>query len=61
MRFLTLYSAFFMPLTFLVGIYGMNFRWMPELDWTWGYLACWVLMLGIAGFHWWWFRRKKWL
>lgn len=61
MRFLTIYSAFFMPLTFLVGIYGMNFRFMPELDWQWGYAFCWGLMLGVAGFHFLWFRRKKWL
>lgn len=61
MRFLAIYSAFFMPLTFLVGIYGMNFNKMPELSWDWGYYLCWVLMLGIAGFHFWWFRRKKWL
>jgi magnesium transporter len=61
MRFLTIYSAFFMPLTFLVGVYGMNFRIMPELDWAWGYGFCWALMLGMAGFHFWWFRRKNWL
>jgi magnesium transporter len=61
MRFLTIYSAFFMPLTFLVGVYGMNFKFMPELDWQWGYAACWGLMLGMAGFHFWWFRRKNWL
>lgn len=61
MRFLTIYSAFFMPLTFLVGVYGMNFSMMPELSWRWGYYACWGLMLGLAGFHFWWFRRKRWL
>lgn len=61
MRFLTIYSAFFMPLTFLVGIYGMNFDVMPELNWRWGYYLCWALMAGIALFHFWWFRRKRWL
>jgi magnesium transporter len=61
MRFLTIYSAFFMPLTFLVGIYGMNFQFMPELNWKWGYALCWLIMAGIAGFHFWWFRRKNWL
>ncbi len=61
MRFLTIYSAFFMPLTFLVGIYGMNFEFMPELQWKTGYLICWGLMIAIAGFHFIWFRRKKWL
>ncbi len=61
MRFLTIYSAFFMPLTFLVGVYGMNFQFMPEINWRWGYAFCWFLMIGMAGFHFWWFRRKKWL
>lgn len=61
MRFLTIYSAFFMPLTFLVGIYGMNFEFMPELNWKWGYIGCWILMLFLAGFHYWWFRKKRWL
>lgn len=61
MRFLTIYSAFFMPLTFLVGVYGMNFKIMPELDWKWGYFFSWCLMIGIAGFHFWWFKKKRWL
>lgn len=61
MRFLTIYSAFFMPLTFLVGIYGMNFEFMPEINWRWGYSFCWFLMIGLAGFHFWWFKRKNWL
>ena len=61
MRFLTIYSAFFMPLTFLVGVYGMNFQFMPEINWRWGYAFCWFLMIGMAGFHFWWFRRKNWL
>ena len=61
MRFLTVYSAFFMPLTFLVGIYGMNFRFMPEIESRFGYPAIWALMLIITGIHLWWFRRKRWL
>jgi len=61
MRVLTIYSAFFMPLTFLVGVYGMNFTFMPELEWVWGYGFSWVIMLIVAGFHFFWFRRKKWL
>ena len=60
MRFLTIYSAFFMPLTFFVGIYGMNFDYMPELNWRWGYGFCWVIMIGLAGFHFWWFKKKNW-
>jgi magnesium transporter len=61
MRFLTVYSAFFMPLTFLVGIYGMNFHNMPELESSFGYPGVWVLMLLVTGLHLWWFRRKRWL
>ncbi len=46
---LTLLSAVFLPLTFLCGVYGMNFRVLPELDWEYGYLFFWVLALVIAG------------
>jgi magnesium transporter len=53
--------AIFMPLTFLVGIYGMNFKAMPELDWPWGYPVLMgsmvVLSVGLLVF----FKRKKWL
>jgi magnesium transporter len=61
MRFLTVYSAFFMPLTFLVGVYGMNFRFMPEIESPLGYPAVWFVILLITGGHLWWFRRKRWL
>ncbi|MHB1328996.1 MAG: CorA family divalent cation transporter, partial [Gemmatimonadales bacterium] len=61
MRVLTVFSAFFLPLTFIVGIYGMNFEWMPELRHRWGYPGVLVLMgavcVGIAV----WFRRRGWL
>lgn len=61
MRILTIFSVFFMPLTFIVGIYGMNFKYMPELKERWGYPASLVLMAAITLIIYLWFRRKKWI
>ena len=61
MRVLTVFSVFFMPLTFIVGIYGMNFEHMPELKQGWGYPAVLTLMAAVALSIYWWFKRKKWL
>jgi magnesium transporter len=58
---LTLFSVFFMPLTFIVGIYGMNFEYMPELEQTWGYPAVMILMALITLGIYIWFKRKKWM
>jgi magnesium transporter len=61
MKVLTVIATIFMPLTFLAGVYGMNFRHMPELEWKYGYLYAWIVMAGIGvamGFY---FKRKKWL
>jgi magnesium transporter len=60
-RILTLFSVFFMPLTFIVGIYGMNFEFMPELKQQWGYPAVLILMAVIALLIYLWFKRKNWL
>jgi magnesium transporter len=61
MRILTVFSVFFMPLTFIVGIYGMNFRFMPELDLHWGYPGVLILMAVVTMVIFYWFKRKKWL
>lgn len=61
MKFLTVVSAIFIPLTFIVGVYGMNFEYMPELKWHWGYWVCWAVMVAIAFGLIFFFWRKGWL
>jgi len=61
MKVLTVMASIFIPLTFLVGVYGMNFRYMPELQWRWGYPTLWLLMLACAAGMLMVFWRKKWL
>ncbi|MCB9436863.1 MAG: magnesium/cobalt transporter CorA [Anaerolineales bacterium] len=67
MRVLTVISTIFIPLTFIAGVYGMNFNHsksplnMPELDWYWGYPFVMLLMFGIAGSLLWYFVRRGWL
>ncbi len=61
MRVLTVFSAFFLPLTFIAGVYGMNFKRMPELDHPFGYPLAVAGMLLTALGIWAWFRRKGWL
>jgi magnesium transporter len=60
MKVLTIIATIFIPLTFIVGVYGMNFDYMPELRWHWGYHAVWVVMLAVGGGMLLWFRRKGW-
>lgn len=61
MKTLTIIATIFIPLTFVAGIYGMNFAWMPELGWKWGYPVILGGMLVLAGGMVWYFRRRKWL
>lgn len=60
MKQLTIVSTFFIPLTFFAGIWGMNFKNMPELDWQYGYLGAWILMLLICVAVYVYFKRKRW-
>lgn len=61
MRLLTVMSAIFIPLTFIAGVYGMNFVHMPELSWRYGYLAVWIAMLTVAAGLFAYFRRRHWM
>lgn len=61
MQTLTIMASIFIPLTFIAGIYGMNFGWMPELDRPWGYPAVLVVMLVVGLGLLWWFHRRGWL
>lgn len=61
MRTLTIISVFFMPLTFIVGIYGMNFENMPELEWKYGYVGILIIMGLLSILIYYWFKRKRWL
>lgn len=60
MKQLTVVSTIFIPLTFLAGIWGMNFRWMPELEWRYGYVFAWAVMLVLVAVIYLYFKRKKW-
>lgn len=61
MKFLTIIGTIFIPLTFIAGIYGMNFHYMPELTWRWGYFAILLVMVGIGIGLVFYFKRKRWL
>ncbi len=60
MKQLTVIATIFMPLTLITGVYGMNFHYMPELTWRWGYFAVLGVMSAIAAGMVWYFRRRDW-
>lgn len=61
MKLLTIIATIFIPLTFVAGVYGMNFRFMPELEWKYGYLMVWILMIIMTLVMIRYFVRKRWL
>ncbi|MDF1590618.1 MAG: magnesium/cobalt transporter CorA [Desulfobacterales bacterium] len=61
MKVLTIIATIFIPLTFLAGVYGMNFKYMPELEFKWAYPILWIIMISVFGLMLIYFKRKKWL
>ena len=61
MRLLTVFSIFFLPLNFIAGLYGMNFKNMPELEWQWGYFTVIALMALVASSLFYWMWSRGWL
>lgn len=60
MKVLTIMATIFIPMTFIAGIYGMNFKYMPELEWTWSYPILWLVLVSMFLIMILWFKRKKW-
>ncbi len=61
MKVLTVIATIFIPLTFIAGVYGMNFKYMPELEWPWGYPVIWAVMVLVAAVMLSYFKRKDWI
>lgn len=61
MKVLTIIATIFMPMTFIAGIYGMNFKYMPELEWHWAYPVIWAVIIVLGVLMLMGFKRKKWL
>ncbi len=61
MKVLTIMASIFIPLTFIAGIYGMNFEYMPELQWKYSYFVLWGIMIIVFLLMLYYFKRKKWL
>jgi magnesium transporter len=61
MKVLTIMATIFIPLTFIAGVYGMNFKYMPELEWHWGYFGALSVMVGVTVLLVFYFKKKTWL
>ncbi len=61
MKVLTVFASIFIPLTFIAGVYGMNFEYMPELKWKWGYPVLWLVFIGVSVFLLRFFKKKNWV
>lgn len=61
MKVLTIIATIFIPITFVAGIYGMNFKFMPELEWRWGYVMVWAIIVVVVGIMISYFKKKQWL
>ncbi|MBK5193475.1 MAG: magnesium and cobalt transport protein CorA, partial [Flavobacteriaceae bacterium] len=61
MKVLTIIATIFIPLTFIAGVYGMNFEYIPELQWKYSYFVLWGIMIVVFLLMLYYFRRKKWL
>jgi magnesium transporter len=61
MKVLTIFSAIMLPLTFIAGVYGMNFDYMPELHSRYGYFGVWAVMIGVAAFMLLFFWKRGWI
>ena len=61
MKVLTIIATIFIPITFVAGIYGMNFKFMPELEWRWGYVMVWAIIAVAVGIMIGFFKKKQWL
>ncbi len=60
MKTLTVFSTIFLPLTFVAGVYGMNFENFPEVKWEWGYAFFWAIVIGLGFAMWSYFKKKDW-
>jgi magnesium transporter len=60
MKVLTIFAAVFIPLTFIAGVYGTNFEYLPELKYKYSYFVFWGVMIVIAGVSLYYFKKKKW-